>query len=724
MVRENGVSAVIGELSAIKGTDYVSLLADKFGPRFEEFVGDLQRQLAGALPQKVVQRTTARVLAGLETIVDDMIAHVGAIERGIAWVNSDFDLYVAYVRMKSNDVPESLRLNPSQHNVKLGMDPTNDSLHLGHLVPLRKLNDFARLGYNTVALLGTFTATIGDPSGRNEARPPLSEEEVMAYARRFEEQLRRILVDGMRIEYNHKWLTELTAADLIRIANGVNASTIDSRPDFLQRKRTGGRISFAEYIYPLLQAYDSVALRALFEIGGTDQKRNMLVGRDLQRYVGQEEQGCIAMPLLPSIDGVTKMSKTNPDTCIFLKDEPKDMYGKLMRIPDFLMPLYFELLTDRSINDIDAMKRALGEMGLIAQQGAKFARHFKIGDLTASRTELLNIIKEEERRYTGSVLIYTPARMRGIVEQLVTKLSEDGFFVRTVSALPEAQREFSSREYSVLIMDLSAKGNYDVLRTLRGMNKDIGVLGLRSENSRLTNGLQTRLMSDLNVSQVFPVLSEQMPDVIIRVIGSVYRNLPRGESRRKDVISDLQPLILRIEGALKRYVTQRDYSIRVSGGRFEILGNNEETQKAIDMLKGTEDMSEGYHPMMLKHDLAYRVVSQLHGEDATRAARQHFETQYQRRGLTEDLPIYQVPPSLVQEGGVNMLDLVRALREGVSNSQIRRWSDEGALRIRLPEGNDWKRVKYDHVIPVSDLERVAVKIGRGSYRLAYQPPQQ
>lgn len=229
--------------------------------------------------------------------------------------------------------------------VKLGLDPTAPDLHLGHTVVLGKLRDFQDLGHEVVVILGDFTGMIGDPTGRSETRKPLTWEEIRANAETYRAQLGKILdMARVRLELNSSWLAPLTMEDVIRLTAHVTVAQMLQREDFAARYAAGRPISLHEFLYPIAQAYDSVALRADVELGGTDQTFNLLVGRDLQRASGQEPQIALTVPILEGLDGVQKMSKSLGNY-IGINEPPEDMYGKVMSLSDDLMWRYFDLLT-------------------------------------------------------------------------------------------------------------------------------------------------------------------------------------------------------------------------------------------------------------------------------------------------------------------------------------------------------------------------------------------
>jgi tyrosyl-tRNA synthetase len=240
--------------------------------------------------------------------------------------------------------------------VKAGFDPTAPDLHLGHTVLLRKLKHFQDLGHTVIFLIGDFTGRIGDPSGRNATRPPLTAEEVAANAETYKAQVFKILnPEKTQVEFNSKWLSALSSADLVRLCSHYTVARLLERDDFSNRYQKGMPISVHELLYPLMQGYDSAHLRADVEMGGTDQKFNLLVGRELQREYGQPSQVVITVPLLEGTDGVQKMSKSLGNA-IGIQEPPAEMFGKIMSISDEMMYRYYELLTDLSLAEIAALR--------------------------------------------------------------------------------------------------------------------------------------------------------------------------------------------------------------------------------------------------------------------------------------------------------------------------------------------------------------------------------
>ena len=245
--------------------------------------------------------------------------------------------------------------------VKVGFDPTAPDLHLGHTVVINKMRQFQDLGHEIIFLIGDFTGMIGDPSGRNATRPPLTREEIIENARTYEEQIFKIL-DPARtlVMFNSSWMGEMSAADLVKLAAQHTVARMLERDDFHTRYQAGKPIAIHEFLYPLVQGYDSVSLQTDVEMGGTDQKFNLLVGRQLQQAYGQPPQVVITMPLLEGLDGVNKMSKSTGNY-VGITDSPDEMFGKLMSISDELMWRYFELLSFRSMEDIEGLRNQVAD---------------------------------------------------------------------------------------------------------------------------------------------------------------------------------------------------------------------------------------------------------------------------------------------------------------------------------------------------------------------------
>ena len=248
--------------------------------------------------------------------------------------------------------------------VKLGVDPTAPDLHLGHAVPLRKLRQFQDLGHRVVLIIGDFTALIGDPSGRSTTRPALTPEQIEANATTYIEQAFKVLdPDRTTMRRNSEWLGELHFADILKLTSQFTVARILERDDFQKRYREGVGISLHELLYPMAQAYDSVAIEADVELGGTDQLFNLLAGRELMEKLGMEPQVCLTLPLLEGTDGVQKMSKSYGNY-VGLTDAPEEMFGRVMSIPDGLMVKYYRLCTSLGVAEVDSIEAGLAEGSL------------------------------------------------------------------------------------------------------------------------------------------------------------------------------------------------------------------------------------------------------------------------------------------------------------------------------------------------------------------------
>lgn len=325
--------------------------------------------------------------------------------------------------------------------VKLGVDPSRPDLTLGHAVVLRTLRRFQEAGHVAVLIVGDFTARIGDPSGRSETRPMLSEEEIEQNARTYLEQAGRVIdVEAAELRRNSEWLGGLDMAEVIRLTSSATVAQMLERDDFRDRYREGRPISVVELLYPLLQGYDSVAIRADVELGGTDQTFNLLMGREVQHAYGQERQVVLTVPLLEGTDGVRKMSKSL-DNYIGLTEPADDMFGKLMRIPDHLIPKFFRLCTDLSAEQIETIERGL-EDGSVHPADAKRRLARTVVDLyhgegAGEEAEARFDLVHRERRLPDEVPeVEVPAAVFG---------RDDGAWTVSVPALLEALGLANSR---------------------------------------------------------------------------------------------------------------------------------------------------------------------------------------------------------------------------------------------------------------------------------------
>lgn len=286
---------------------------------------------------------------------------ISLIERGAVDFHSREDLVRKLTKSLETGVP--LR-------IKAGFDPTAPDLHLGHTVLIQKLRHFQILGHQVIFLIGDFTGLIGDPTGKSETRPPLTQADVARNAETYKEQVFKILdPEKTQVQFNSSWLGQLTSYEMIRLASELTVARMLERDDFKKRFESNRPISIHEFLYPLIQGYDSVALQADVELGGTDQLFNLLMGRDLQRSRGQEPQVVLTMPLLEGLDGVNKMSKSLGNY-IGISEPPDSVFGKVMSISDDLMFRYYELLSDLSLAEIGELKEKI-TMGQLHPKAAK-----------------------------------------------------------------------------------------------------------------------------------------------------------------------------------------------------------------------------------------------------------------------------------------------------------------------------------------------------------------
>lgn len=287
--------------------------------------------------------------------------------------------------------------------VKLGMDPTRPDLHLGHTVVMRKLREFQSLGHKIVLIVGGATAMVGDPSGKSETRPALTKEQVEENAKSYFDQMSKVLdVSNAEVTNNADWLHKMSFTELLKLSAQVTVAQMMTRDDFAKRYTEGRPISIHEFFYPLMQAYDSVAIDADIELGGTDQRFNTLLGRDIQSAYGKKyPQLVILLPLLEGTDGVVKMSKTYPEHCISLTDSAKDMFGKLMSIPDNMITRYFSLLTDATKDELEAYDKQI-EDGSINPRNIKMKLAHQITeeyhgkeDADKAQEEFINVVSNK-----------------------------------------------------------------------------------------------------------------------------------------------------------------------------------------------------------------------------------------------------------------------------------------------------------------------------------------
>ena len=336
-----------------------------------------------------------------------------------------------------DDLIEKLK-SGKKLTIKVGFDPTAPDLHVGHTVILRKMRQFQDLGHKVIFLIGDFTGKIGDPSGKNKTRPPLTNDEIKANAKTYEDQVLKVLdPDKTTIDFNSRWGDKMSAADMIKLAAQSTVARMIERDDFSKRYKNNQPISIHEFLYPLMQGYDSVELEVDVELGGTDQKFNLLVGRDLQKNVGQSPQTIITLPLLEGLDGAKKMSKTE-ENYIGIAEKADDIFGKTMSIPDEIMMKWFDLLSLRPLEEIKKVEKDIKE-------GAN------------PRDAKIDLAMELTTRFTN---------------EIAAEKAKDNFF-----------KKFSSNE---LPSDIEEKEiSYDNTPGLPNLLKDLGLVGSTSEAMRL-----------------------------------------------------------------------------------------------------------------------------------------------------------------------------------------------------------------------------------------------
>jgi len=279
--------------------------------------------------------------------------------------------------------------------IKAGFDPTAPDIHLGHTVLLEKMRQFQELGHEVIFLIGDFTGMIGDPSGKSEMRKPLTKEDVLDNAKTYRDQISKILdPEKTRVVFNSEWMSQMNSSKMIQLTSTYTVARMLEREDFKQRWINQNPIGIHEFMYPLIQGFDSVALQADVELGGTDQKFNLIVGRELQKEYGQEPQCIVLMPLLEGLDGVKKMSKSLGNY-IGITEPPKEMYGKIMSISDKLMLRYYELLSHISLEDISSLKEGI-KKGAVHPKHAKENLALEIVERYWSKEEALRVKEEFE----------------------------------------------------------------------------------------------------------------------------------------------------------------------------------------------------------------------------------------------------------------------------------------------------------------------------------------
>src|SRR5256712_1859089 len=403
------------------------------------------------------------------------------------------DEQLAYIKKGSSEIIrgselssklEKSRTSGTPLRVKAGFDPTAPDLHLGHSVLLRKLKHFQDLGHTVIFLIGDFTGMIGDPTGRSATRPPLSPEEIMRNAKTYMSQVYKIL-DSFKTEvrFNSEWFNKVKSEDWIRLAAKVTISQMLEREDFHKRFREEKPITMHELLYPLAQGYDSVALKADVELGGTDQKFNLLMGRELQRAYGQESQVVLTMPILEGLDGVQKMSKSLGNA-IGIHEPPLEMYGKIMSISDEMMWRYYELLTDISIADIEKMKRESHPMQAKKKLAWRIVADFHSPETADKAAEdwTKQFQKHEAPADVDEIRVRIadlgPMSLEGGVFQRITWAASDsnGFVVKTEKLIRQAGLVASATEAARKIKEKAVSINGEVVQGVAiGISPDIPI---------------------------------------------------------------------------------------------------------------------------------------------------------------------------------------------------------------------------------------------------------
>ena len=392
------------------------------------------------------------------------------LKKGAAEIIREADLRTKLEKSRATGKP--LR-------VKLGMDPTAPDLHLGHTVVLRKLKHFQDLGHTAIFLIGDFTGMIGDPTGRSVTRPPLSREQIEQNAEMYKAQVFKILDPKKTvIDFNRRWMGAFTADDFVRLMAKYTVSQLLEREDFHKRFQEEKPISVHELLYPLVQGYDSVALEADVELGGTDQKFNLLVGRELQRAYGQDSQVVLTTPILEGLDGVQKMSKSLGNA-IGIHEPPLEMYGKIMSISDEMMWRYYELLTDVQVAEIEKMKREAHPMQAKKDLARRIVADFHSAEAASKAGEdwAKQFQKDEVPEDVEEVEVRL-SDISAIVASTTEPIArESGFPVRLDKLLMRARLAASGSEATRLIKAKSVHVNSEV-KTLPVFHVEIlGALG-------------------------------------------------------------------------------------------------------------------------------------------------------------------------------------------------------------------------------------------------------
>ncbi len=376
------------------------------------------------------------------------------IRRGSVEIILEKDLIHKLERSVNNNKPLK---------IKAGFDPTAPDIHLGHTVLLEKMRQFQELGHEVIFLIGDFTGMIGDPSGKSETRKPLTKEEVFENAKTYKEQIFKILdPEKTIIDFNSRWMSTMTVEDMIKLTSHYTVARMLEREDFKQRFTNQGPISIHEFIYPLVQGYDSVMLRADVELGGTDQRFNLLVGRELQKEYGQEPQCLVIMPLLEGTDGVKKMSKSLGNY-IGISESPREMFGKIMSVSDELMTRYYELLSHITLEELTVLKLGLND-GTVHPKKAKEDLALEIVERYWDKEAAVQASREFERVFKEKAMpdevlemtINETTAMKGAAEIKKSRLPQimrDGNLVKSTSEAIRLIKQGGVRVNDVTVND-------------------------------------------------------------------------------------------------------------------------------------------------------------------------------------------------------------------------------------------------------------------------------
>jgi tyrosyl-tRNA synthetase len=420
--------------------------------------------------------------------VDEQLAY---LKKGSAEIVKEYELRAKLEKSRAAGKP--LR-------IKAGFDPTAPDLHLGHTVLMRKLKHFQDLGHTVTFLIGDFTAMIGDPTGRSATRPPLSADEIMRNAKTYMAQVFKILNPvTTETRFNSEWLNKLKGEDWIRLAAKITVSQMLEREDFHKRFMEEKPIALHELLYPLAQGYDSVALQSDVELGGTDQKFNLLMGRELQRSFGQESQVVLTMPILEGLDGVHKMSKSYGNA-IGIQEPPVEMYGKVMSISDQMMWRFYELLTDVKVDEIEKMKRDAHPMQAKKDLAQRIVKDFHSAEAGTKAAE--DWAKQFQKRETPDSVERVSVALEKIQVKGIRDLSDESSYFPLHKFQTELADKFGPNDVKLVRLDK--------------LLAEAGFVRSRTEAERKIREKAIRMMDAL---VTLPVISIFAPSELVTVLG-------------------------------------------------------------------------------------------------------------------------------------------------------------------------------------------------------------